>query len=178
MISKEYPEGSASVLAGEIDELTAWQILHDVAADKSKTPISPENIMIDGIGFALSDVGNKPNPLFTAPESYDAVWALGASVFYIFLGCHVFQGQGGRSQRATTPIPMLRKELPELSQLIARCLEFNPKNRPVMAEIVTISESNIARCKACRSEFPPLKTKDDAPLPLDEIDKYWPEEMC
>lgn len=177
---KYYPERDITVLAGEIDELTGWQIFNDVAkqAGDTKTPISPEHVFIEGNGFILSEWSESQDSKFVAPEGYSQVWALAATVFYTYLGCHVFQGLGGKGQTKTTPIPTLRRALPALSNLIIRCLDFNPSKRPDMIEIAEIAESNIERCKANMNVFPPLKRIAENPLTADEIDAYWPEEMC
>lgn len=177
---KYYSERDITALAGEIDELTAWQIMADVAkqAKDSVTPISPEHIFIDGDGFILSEWSQSQDERFIAPEGYSPVWALAATVFYVYLGCHVFQGLGGKGQTKTAPIPTLRRELPELSSLIIRCLDFNPSKRPGMSEVVKIAEENIKRCKATMSNFPPLRKVLENTITTDEIDSYWPEEMC
>jgi len=177
---KYYPERDIATLAGEIDELTAWQMIYDVAnqATYSKTPISPEHILIDDNHFVLSEWSESEDERFIAPEGYSTVWALAATVFYVYLGCHVFQGLGGKGQTKTAPIPTLRRELPELSDLIIRCLDYNPENRPDMKEIANIAKSNLKRCELMRDEFPPLKKVSDNTITADEIDTYWPEEMC
>lgn len=176
---KFYPERDLYNISGEIDELTAWQILLDIAVQVQlvKTPISPDHILIDGNGFLLSEWSESKDTRFVAPEGYSSVWALGASVFYVFLGCHVFQGLGGKGQSATTPVPTLRRELPELSDLISRCLAFRPENRPTLQEIESISKENIARCCSMQSKFPPKKQVIDHSIKSDEIDLLWPEEM-
>ena len=176
---KFYPERDLYNISGEIDELTAWRILHDIAlqAQSVKTPSSPDHILIDGEGFHLSEWAESIDNRFTAPEGFSSVWALGASVFYAFLGCHVFQGRGGKGQSATAPVPTLRRELPELSALIVRCLDFDPRRRPTLQEIVAVSKENIVRCKSKQSEFPPLKPIVNNTLSPDEIDRLWPDEM-
>ena len=177
---KYYPERDIAALAGEIDELTAWQILQDVAKQCKdiKTPISPEHILIDGDGFILSEWSESQDERFIAPQGYSPAWALAATVFYAYLGCHVFQGLGGKGQTQTAPIPTLRRELPELSNLIIKCLDFNPSKRPSITEIVNIAKDNIERCKSQQSDFPPLKKFSESKITADEIDSYWPEEMC
>lgn len=174
-----YPERDASALAGEIDELTAWRILHDVAAQAqgSDTPVEPEHIMIDGAGFILNPFSRSLDTKFTAPEGYEAVWALGASVFYIFLGCHVFQGLGGKGETPTAPIPTLRRELPELSGLIAACLAYDPKRRPSLQRIVEVADYNLVRCGRNVMEFPPKKRNYETGISSDDLDYGWPEEM-
>lgn len=177
---KFYPQRDVAAIAGEIDELTAWQIFHDISdtVSKVKTPVSPQHILMDGNGFILSEWSESIDPKFTAPEGYDAVWALGATVFYVFLGCHVFQGLGGKGQTKTAPVPTLRRELPELSKFVSRCLDYTPKRRPTMKEILKESSENIDRCLKNMSEFPPLKNDEEKIITADEIDAYWPEDMC
>lgn len=174
-----YPQRDVAAIAGEIDELTAWQIFHDVAASSSnlKTPISPQHILMDEDVFILSEWSESKDPIFNAPEGYEPVWALGASVFYVFLGCHVFQGLGGKGQTISAPVPTLRRELPELSKLVSRCLDYTPQNRPSMKEILNVASENIERCTKSKTEFPPLRNVENKILTADEIDAYWPEEM-
>ena len=176
---KYYPERDIAALAGEIDELTAWQILYDVArqSEGSATPISPEHIFIDGDGFILSQWSSSHDERYTAPEGYSPVWALAATVFHTYLGCDVFQGLGGRGQTENAPVPTLRRELPQLSRLIVGCLDFHPGNRPEMADIIKTAQENMARCKAGQKDVPPLKKLSENIVSGDETDVYWPEEM-
>lgn len=177
---KYYPERDIAALAGMIDELTAWKIFRDVAqqANDSKAPICPEHIFIDGDDFTLSGWSESQDIRFTAPEGYSPMWGLASTVFYTYLGSHVFQGLGGKGQTKTAPIPTLRRELPELSNLIIRCLDFNPDKRPDMTEIIGIADENLKRCKSQLSDFPPMKKISENIITADEIDTYWPEEMC
>lgn len=177
---KYYPERDIYSIAGEIDELTAWQIFHDIArqaSESSYSRISPDHILINGKGFVLSDWSESSDIKFIAPEGYEARWALAATVFYVFLGCHVFQGLGGKGQTKSSPIPTMRRELTELSDITAQCLNFDPKRRPSLSELIKISAENIERCKKNLTEFPPLKPSEKNTIDLDEIDKYWPEKM-
>lgn len=174
-----YPERDAYNISGEIDELTAWLILRDISgqAQHLGTPISPDHILISREGFHLAEWSESMDRKFIAPEGYSHVWALGASVFRIFLGCDVFQGLGGKGQTKSSPVPSLRRELPELSSIISLCLGFDPLQRPLLEEIKSISDKNIQRCLARHDDFPPLKPAEIIPVSLDDIDKYWPEEM-
>lgn len=175
-----YPERDISAIAGEIDELTAWRIFRDIAlvTESTQTPISPDHILIDGQGFVLAGWSRSRDERFCAPEGYSAVWALAATVFTTYLGCNVFQGLGGKGQTASAPIPVLRKELPELSRLITQCLNFDPARRPSLEEIAKIAKENLSRCEAAHREFPLHKKLDTPTLSPDELDSFWPEEMC
>lgn len=174
-----YPERDAGALAGEIDELTAWTILRDIAADSrtSVTPISPEHILISGDGFILAPWSESRDPRFTAPEGYDPVWALAASVFYIFLGTYPFQGLGGKAQTPSAPVPTLRRGLPELSAIISRALSHSSRLRPSVGEIVACADRNIERCRNERTEFPPLRQTESYVADSGDLDRIWPEKM-
>lgn len=173
-----YPERDASAIAGEIDELTTWRLLRDISEQATiiNTPISPEHILIDGEKFHLSEWSTGYDPRFTSHEGYSAVWALGASIFYIFLGCHVFQGLGGKGQTASTPIPTLRGELPELSKLIAESLDYDPDKRPTLYKIRDIADLNISKCNS-NNKFLPLKQIEAKTITQDELDIFWPDEI-
>lgn len=172
-----YPQRDASALVGELDELSAWHLLYNIAtqAQTLTLPIFPENIFLDGFDFVLCDAFANPDECFIAPEGYEPAWALGATVFYLVLGCHVMHGRGGKAQTSSTPIPTLRGEMPQLSRMIKRCLDFNPQMRPSIEEIASDAEKNMTRCKAQRSEFPPIKENHESVTA--DIDKFWPDEM-
>lgn len=180
---KYYPERDVSAIAGEIDELTAWKILHDTASQMTapgadKIPVSPDHILIDGDGFLLAEWSESFDQRFIAPEGYSPVWALGASVFYIFLGCHVFQGLGGKGQTPSAPVPCLRREMPELSNLISRCLDFDPANRPAVKEIIRLAHESIKRCESKKQLTPPVKPYGTFQVSKDQLDILWPENIC
>lgn len=176
---RHYPERDSSALAGYIDELTAWRLIRDVASEarSSATPVSPEHIFIDGEGFTLSPWSESSDPRYAAPEGYDPVWALGATVFYLYLGCHVFQGLGGAGQTATTPVPTLRRQLPRLSRVIADCLNFDTGRRPSLEALCATAESNMDRCGKCQPEFPPLRNETADQNIDDNLEAVWPEEI-
>lgn len=179
-----YPERDASALAGEVDEMTAWRLLANMAeppaqlSSSSPTPtIQPDHIFINGEDFVASPWSSSHDAQFEAPDGYDPVWALGASVFYLVLGCHVFQGLGGKGQTPSAPIPYLRRDMPELSDLISRCLSFDPKKRPAMEEILEIARRNFNRCASTAPSCPSLKKKENTIATADELDTAWPEDF-
>lgn len=177
-----YPERDVSALAGEATEMMAWQILRDVASEVeagTNVPVEPSHIMIRGEArFCLNPWSRSINPAFTAPEGYEAVWALGATVFFLVLGCGVFQGGGGSYQRATTPVPVMRRNAPELSALVGRCLSFKPSARPKVKEIKEMALRAIERLEAAGPGARPLKTKKTAAaLAPDRLEELWPEKI-
>lgn len=177
---KYYPQRDAEAIAGEIDEATAWRILLDISRDAgvSSVPVSPGHILIDGDGFRLCEWSRSHDPRLTAPEGYSPVWALGASVFYLFLGCHIFQGLGGKGQTATTPVPTLRRNLPQLSGIIARCVTYAPADRPTLDEIAAVAAQNLDRSSKSIPPSPPLKKPAVTAITADDLDRFWPEEIC
>lgn len=177
--SEKYPEGPASALAGEIDEKTAWQILHDIArsADTSRIAICPDTIFIDNSGFALAENNRGDNTRYKAPEGYSASWALAASVFFIFMGIDIFHGRGGSVQNANTPISIMRQGLDSLNSIIADSLNFNPENRPTLESIAAIAEKELQQLASAKSESGQTHTPAPA-FPTDgNLEKYWPEIM-
>ncbi len=169
-----YPERDTSAIAGELDEAGAWRLLADI--EPGDTPVSPSHIFIDGDGFVLSPWSASHDPRFTAPEGYEPVWALGATVFYLVLGTHVFGSRGGKGQSATSPVPVMRASCADLSKLVARCLSFNPSERPTLSEIKEIATDNLRRIAALPPVARPLKS---APVSLtpDSLSELWPEEI-
>lgn len=177
--SEKYPEGPASALAGEIDEKTAWQILHDIArcALTSHVAICPDTIFIDNDGFSLDNNDRADNSLYTAPEGYSAPWALAASVFFIFMGIDIFHGRGGSAQNAGTLIPIMRQGLDALNSIIADSLSFDPKRRPTLESIAGVAEKELHRLAAAKEECE-QSPKTASVLPTDDnLEKYWPEKM-
>lgn len=177
--SEKYPEGPASALAGEIDEKTAWQILHDIArcALTSHVAICPDTIFIDNDGFSLDNNDRADNSLYTAPEGYSAPWALAASVFFIFMGIDIFHGRGGSAQTAGTLIPIMRQGLDALNSIIADSLSFDPKRRPTLESIAGVAEKELHRLAATKEECE-QSPKTATALPTDDkLEKYWPEIM-
>lgn len=177
--SEKYPEGPASALAGEIDEKTAWQILHDIArcAVTSRVAICPDTIFIDNDGFSLDNNDRAGNSLYTAPEGYSAPWALAASVFFIFMGIDIFHGRGGSAQTAGTLIPIMRQGLDALNSIIADSLSFDPKRRPTLESIAAVAEKELHRLAAAKEERKECP-KTASVLPTDDnLEKYWPEIM-
>lgn len=165
--------------------------------------IKPSNILLAEDKALLSDFGScRPcddvsqnlfvandgsSFRFDAPEyrngCYDKksdIWSLGATIFYLYMGCHIFNGMGGRAQHMTTKIPMMRNELPELSDLIKNCLCYVPANRPEAKDIAAVAEKQYASCKQ-QVQQPPRKKVIIPESPefsiMEDIDKYWPEEM-
>ena len=160
--------------------------------------IKPSNILITDSGFAIGDFGgcfkhdehsahleeDITSHAFSAPEwSKDRtdivqksdIWALGASVFQMIMGVHIFSGRGGKVQKADTLLPSLPKDRysKELSSLICSCLAFNPFDRPSAEEI-----RDIARQKLATSTQRERKIKNAGYREITNgIAECWPEEM-
>lgn len=160
--------------------------------------IKPSNILITDTGFAIGDFGGcfKPNGdeinweeddtshAFSAPEwSIDRkgivpesdIWSLGASVFQMIMGVHIFSGRGGKVQKPDTQLPSLPKDRysKELSSLICSCLAFNPMDRPSAEEV-----RQVALQKLKTDARPKRKVKSTCyPEKENRTAEYWPEEM-
>ena len=174
---KYYPERDVEAIAGEIDELTAWQLMHDIAAgtEETDTPISPSHILIDGDRFKTAEWSEGYEEAYMSPQGYSPSWALGATIFFVFMGCPLYQGEGGKIQTATTPVPTLRKGLEELSRTVGRCLAYNPEERPSMKELKAVALRNIERLKKEKPKGRNMKRIFGEEKT--SLEESWPEEM-
>ena len=100
----------AADFAGHCNESTAWKILKEVSDQlllKKEDSISPFRIEVtEGGDFSLSECPSAEGEKgFEAPEAIHGVhaensltWSMGASLFYIVMGCQVMNGKGGTNQ--------------------------------------------------------------------------------
>ena len=188
-----YPEGTAEGFAGYCDELTAWQMMVDVGEQvmgdgcKVMTEISPSCIAIDGNGFVLVSLKDCHDDAFTPPELINnqpstpesgAVWSLAATIFRMIMGCNIMNGRGGKAQKATSKLPFMRSEMPEMSRLVQQCLDYDASKRPTLAEVLTTAKENLERCKEELKNGPRLKPETASSTSVAEADSTaWPEEM-
>lgn len=195
-----YCEGrSMDNLAGFLSEKDAWQLLMEMADALSflhqkglcHPGIKPSKILWDGQSFLLADAGGclpagEPRPLggpdslpFIPPERERSpksdIWSLGATLFHLILGTHVFNGLGGGAQRPDSPLPFLRKGMPELSSLICRCLAYNPSDRPTAEELLIQAQDGLKKCQSRKTDRP-LKVSDEIPRG-GACPDFWPDEM-
>lgn len=107
------------------------------------------------------------------------IWSLGATVFHLFMGCHVFNGMGGRNQHEKSPLPYMRKELPELSELVCQCLAFNPSDRPTAQTIVATALEMLEKTNSndCHKTSRPLRLEKQPDWQAKDSKDFWPEEM-
>jgi serine/threonine protein kinase len=163
--------------------------------------IKPSNILWNGDMFILSDFSccqkindkksgtspscndDKSSYRFDAPELFDGervvesdIWSLGATVFYLYMGCHVFNGLGGRSQKRESPLPYMRRTLPELSNLISQCLSYDCSQRPTVDDVVRIAKEQNLQClskKLIRS----IKIHENNVTETIINSDFWPDQM-
>ena len=175
VIRLPYCEGrSVDGIAAHFSVKMIWKLIADVSSALTDIhgkgyghfDVKPSNILWDGEKFMLSDFGAcmnlrdvKPEESasdgssyrFDAPElgrqqsSASDIWSLGATVFYLYMGCHVFNGLGGKAQHKDSPLPFMRKSLPELSKLVQRCLDLNPEARPTAKDINEIAKKEMKK---------------------------------
>lgn len=194
-MSMPYCEGrSADNLTGYLDEKSAWQLLRDVASaldymhgkNLCHGDVTPSNIFWDGTSFILADFGScasgcagyEDSVAYSAPEKRRTagsdIWSLGATVFCLVLGTRVWGGLGGGAQHPDSPVPYLRRSMPELSALVRRCLAFHPQDRPSAKEIAGIASKEYDACVSAAAERPLRERYGEAPsLSAD----FWPDQM-
>lgn len=179
-------------LAGHCNELTAWKILKEVSETMliDNTPmVSPSQIKIEDDGRFIY-LPQAPNVMkgFEAPEvlkgkcaETSSVWSLAATLFYLVMGCQVMNGKGGSAQTESSKLPYMRSSLPLLSDLVQRCLNFHPEQRPSMAAInETATQQYNLCCEAVKKgpkfqeRRPDVNNQDN---PSDQSISFWPESM-
>lgn len=193
---EKYPEGTAEGFAGYCDELTAWQMIVDVATQvqspqgedwRAPMEISPSCIAINGNGFVLVPLQDCHDDAFVAPEliggkttatEKSAVWSLAATVFRMVMGCNIMNGRGGKAQKATSKLPFMRSEMPEMSRLVQQCLDYDASKRPTLAEVLATARENLECCKEELKDGPRMKPETASSTSAVEADSSaWPEEM-
>lgn len=175
VIRLPYCEGrSVDGVAAHLGEKMMWRLIENISSALAEIhgngfghfDVKPSNILWNGDAFLLSDFGacaplheakaedaatDGSSFRFDAPELFTQrcaasdVWSLGATVFFLYMGCHVFCGLGGRAQHSDSPVPYMRKSLPELSMLVQRCLDFDASKRPSAKEINEIARRELLR---------------------------------
>lgn len=179
----------AADLAGHCNELTAWRIIKQVSGQlmsHGAMPVSPFNIKINEDGsFALTENTEAEIDTFMAPEATAAaptmaswVWSLAASVFYAVMGCQVMNGRGGRAQHAASKVPYMRSELPQLSELVQKCLNYRPEQRPTMLEVNQTAAAQLQRCEDLVRRGPKLRqniVSRNISMPSGDNCQFWPE---
>jgi len=89
------------------------------------------------------------------------IWAVGATVFELLTGDMPFGEHGGLIQKSGAEIPTLRGQWSdELQEVIARCLQKEPWNRPVAKQLVEWTESHM---KGEKISFDVLVEKQEEP---------------
>ena len=168
---------SVEGLAGYTSEQWAWRLLTDIApalaalhaAGMAHGNVCLENILWDGDKFMLTGFTNS-RMVADGGRPADDIWQLGATVFYLCMGCHVFNGMGMKAQRPLSPLPYMRKSMPRLSELVQRCLAYN--GRPSAQEVTDMAEKGQASYidKDRQHKVAPTTSRR---LKTD----FWPDEM-
>lgn len=180
-------------------EETAWRLMNEVSSALAcmhasgiyHGDVKPSNLLWDGNRFLLSDFGasapfgeeargkDESSYQYAAPEQKRSgasdIWSLGASIFFLIMGSPVFNGMGGKAQNEASPLPFMRKTMPELSKVICRCLSYSPADRPSAEELKELSAKrldNDKRPQGKRPVVPRVNATD-----YSEETGYWPDEM-
>ena len=179
-----------SELAGHCNEATAWRILEEVShqlMESKQLIVNPSIINIDEDGHFALEAAQEQQSGFD-PHEVDAnsrteagtVWSIGATLFYIVMGGCVMNGKGGEGQSATSKLPYIRSEWPEMSELVQRCLQFEPANRPTLQEIYDKALQNFKRCQDDIRRGPKIKSTSSTSNELEAKENdliFWPESM-
>ena len=172
LVSKFCEKGSADGLKGKLSEEQIIKFMKDTAQgldylhkhDIVHQDIKPENILIDDddnyvlTDFGISNQSEKKDqngtPAYMGPErwgknpistSKSDIWSLGATVFEMITGDVPFgDGQAGAIQASGEKIPDFPESFTnkKIKDLVVRCLDIEPENRPSAEEIVIALEDD------------------------------------
>ena len=175
-------------IAGFCPEEAVWKMISDVSSfhitEETYYSITPNSIVIDGNIF-LVEPKTEPISEFLAPElskkqkpgEKQVIWAIGATAFYMTTGHIIFGGQGSNYQKEhpSVKLPILPKGLNNLTNLLHKCICYNPEDRITLRELKSISSNGLALCKIKKREQTEIiKHKQETTKKTDE---KWPEEM-
>ena len=161
--------------------------------------VKPSNILWDEHRFIITDFGacrdleicqkecsvtsDESSYRFDAPELLKGIWkpasdiwSLGATAFNLLMGCHVFNGLGGRAQQQNSPVPYMRKSMPALSELIIRCLAFDYKLRPTADEIVAVAEKQL-ELQVSKIKERIVRKENESIASVENKMYFWEEDM-
>lgn len=195
VVFPEYPERAADGIAGYCTEREVWRFIKDVAEgldyihSKGIThgDIKPSNILISDDGYIINDFdmeGDMVSYAFTPPEwsksknaliAESDVWSLGASAFNLINGSFVFNGRGAVMQKENTKIPSLRRDVysEELSDIIGKCLSYNPQDRPSTKELIVMAKRMLEKSYIKEHKINTFKNNN----PTNIHEDIWPEKM-
>lgn len=176
LVSNYCEKGSAQSLVGRMSEDDLVNFMKDTAQGLDylhkhgivHQDIKPDNILIDANdNFVLTDFGisNQSEtkningtPAYMGPERYGSnpvsipesdIWSFGATVFEMITGDVPFGDTGGVVQAAGEKIPEFPASFKSktIKNLVLRCLDPVPENRPTAEEILLELEDSGGRKK-------------------------------
>lgn len=169
----------ASSLKGYCSLPLCWRYLSDVSGQlaalhgdgKTHGSVDLKHVAVEGRAFVLTDGGTSK-----ATPAGD-VWRLAASVFELMLGTPILNGAGESSQTARTPLPSLPQTgTDSLNDLLHRCLQHNPAERPTAAEVHAVAQEAVESIGQPK-RAPRIHTSAQAQEALEKADRQWPERM-
>ena len=191
-------------IAGYAMEVAIWKMLCDVCKKlkngkekgEEKSCLSPGMIQIDGEDFCFVDVSipEEERSKFSAPEivaekrggENAVIWSLGALICYMSSGHYVFGGRGGvyQQRHPLVGLPVLRKEHEMLTDIVHRCMQYQPSERITLKELKKLSEQGYQ--KARERGFARVEENQSVSRRAEEREckqeanvsvSFWPEEM-
>lgn len=175
-------------IAGYTTPRTVWKMMADLTSGWQPGRLShatPKDISIEGDRFQVMTTDGKQSTAFAAPETFGQqakdgqeaaeAWTLGALVFYVLMGMHVFEGKGGLTQTASTVVPRIGSQHcpPAMSQIVYRCLSFDPAARPSLSEVHQTAVEALAQ----KPQAPKRLVTAAGTTYKTSLVSFWPEEM-
>lgn len=166
---------SVESIGGDVGEFALWNMLRDIAAALAAIhsiglvhgSIRPTHVLYTEKEFVIT----QPK-VMSYYKMADDIWDVGATIFFMCMGCYVFQGYGRKAQKRASPLPYMRKSMPELSEIVRNCLDFNIEYRPTAEQLFTISNNKLLNWTPRKRE---VRQTESHKINV-SID-FWPDEM-
>ena len=181
---------SLQQIAGFCPEEAIWKMLVDVSGillkdgPRNVNWLHPISIVVDGDTFLVGE-NNSGNTEFCAPEYKEqqplseeqAVWTLGALIYYVSSRHIIFGGRGGEYQqkRPNVSLPALQKTHQALTPLMHQSLCYTAKDRISLQKFNEMAQRGLKTCMNRKRE------KDSCEQMLYKTESSqehgWPEKM-
>lgn len=174
-------------IAGYCPEEAIWKMLAELSRllddDIGKHSPNPDSILVVGDSFVV-DTGVVAEEEFLAPEHHEgqavtaeqAVWALGATAYYMATGHAMFGGYGGKYQHLhpRVTLPNMPKAFHALTPVFHKCVSSQPTERINLRELANLADKGFETCSRKQRE---AKKKEPFTETGTSHHDRWPEEM-
>ena len=176
-------------IAGYCPEEAIWKMIVDLGQsvkDSGNCPVSPDEVIVDGMSFLADDHGDRQEQ-YLAPECSDdtpsgqqqQIWTLGALIYFASSGRTLFGGHGGAYQRRHPNVflPSLRKSHSSLTALMQQCLQQDLSSRIGIDKLLDEARKGLENCRKSQRSLNKVTEQRLPSSATKQRKDQWPEEM-